>query len=101
MKAPPHDVEDILGPVRSRKKGKTFRHGNEEWDVYFELYENGYMPVVSRLSEEKIISLLLSKDNVKATVKKLNDLDERIDNMTFGFFRDIVAGAASLSMKYE
>jgi hypothetical protein len=89
-----------FGTVLSRKDGKVFFHKGEEWKVYFEEYESGFMPVVSRKFDSRPISLLLTEQDIALTMRKLNDLDERLDTIPFRLFKDIVGGAAMLSMKY-
>lgn len=88
------------GDVLEIKEGKKFQVDSEEWGILFELYENGYIPVVYNPENRRSIPLLLSEDAVQSTLVKLEGLEENLKYMPFGLFRDVVAGAASLSLKY-
>lgn len=73
----------FLGQVLEVKEGKTFRINSEDWGVFFELYENGYLPIVYKPNTVKSISLLLSEKNVEDTLHKLNSLEDRLKDIPF------------------
>ena len=80
--------------------GRVFEVDGHDWEVYFEVTDNGYIPVITSGYETKKIPLILSQKDVKNTILKLHSLS-LLDGVSFGLFRDIVAGAALLSMKYD
>lgn len=70
-----------------------------QWEVYFDRNEYGYTPIVDRGYERKTIPLSLEERDVISTIRKIEKLGD-LGDVPFELFRDIVAGAASLSMKY-
>jgi hypothetical protein len=90
----------MFGEVLEIREGKKFQVNSEEWGVFFELYENGYMPVVYNPENRRNIPLLMSEDAVQSTLAKLEGLEENVKYMPFTLFRAVVIGAVSLSVKY-
>lgn len=90
----------MFGEVLEIREGKKFQVNSEEWGVFFELYENGYMPVVYNSENRRNIPLLMSEEAVQSTLAKLEGLEENVKYMPFKLFRDVVTGAVSLSVKY-
>lgn len=86
--------------TQAMSKTVSFLHDGDEWEVFFTTTENGHMPVVSNGVTIKVIPLILNDRDVDRTMIKLNSLGKCLDGISFGLFRDIIAGAASLSMKY-
>jgi hypothetical protein len=83
----------------------------EEIKEYFNLEEGscevlfmegnaGYMPSIIHEDVKVTIPLLLTRREVELTLFKLLKI-KHTEDFTLNFFRNVVAGAASMSMKYK
>jgi len=81
-----------MGPVIFKGKKKTsiiVRFNKKDYGLY--------QPIVSSKGQRNYIPLLMDEWQIASTLKKLSDLEDK--EYDFGLFREIVAGACSLSMK--
>ena len=60
----------------------------------------GIQPVCLNDKEEKLIPLILSNNDVNNAEKLLNDVNEKLENISFDLFKLIVTGALVTVMKH-
>ena len=78
---------------------KIFKGSKDElWTVSFETKDGeNYLPRVKG-PEEKKVSLLMSEEDVKNTLRSLNHLDDH-QKISFNLFVEAVSGAMLMNMK--
>lgn len=68
--------------------------------VSFRENNGGYTAFVHEGEKTIMIPLCLCQKDIENSIKKLVDLDGKIDDISFNLFRDTVVGALLMSMKY-
>lgn len=81
-------------------KEVNFSLDNEKWILAYNLKNAGYMPVLKNQEKEINIPLVMSEEDIKLTLKKIDDTGRNFSNIPFELFKDIIVGAMVLSMKY-
>ena len=83
--------------VTFKGRNKTTIEVRFEKKIYFEKDCGLYQPIVCSKNQKKLIPLLLDQIQISCTLEKLAALKDT--EYDFNLFREIVAGACSLSMK--